>query len=330
MVRLIWILLAAMVGLAGCKTEPKQPTRTEKASAELESVRSPGYDLQDSRSLSASLLRITRSPDGKAPTVGQAVLLSSSDAIAPGYSCARSEAWLSFQTQGEEQLVSPAKVRSEARKIVSCKSLRNILAEKQKADTASSPMLKSLAAALASEPEFEIAKLSFEGGLPSSGLKWQGIRAHGSGLSADTAEANLKTWGDLSEKFVALAGFNQDESVRGGSMSRRVWVPFRVKSEVAGQGPFFFDLEGWYPEAARSPIKSLPDWLKGPQLYFHSPLVFSGVARFANLSPFSEIQTPEARLLCFVVKWIEKKEAPEALRFAPRCLDAAPVLAIAK
>jgi hypothetical protein len=330
MLRLTSILLAVLVGSVGCKTEPKKPTRTEKAAAELEAVRSPGYDLQDSRSLSASLVRVTSSADLKSATVGQAVLLSASDALAPGYSCTAAEVWLNFQLQGEDQLVSPAKLRSEPRKVVGCKSVREILAEKKKAATVASPMLKALESALATVPEFDIAKLSFEGGVPASGLKWQGITALGSALTVETPEASLKTWGDLSEKFVALAGFNQDEALRGAPASRRVWLPFRVKAEAEGQGPFVFDLESWFSEAARSPIKSMPDWLKGPQLYFHSPMVFSGVSRFANLNPFSEIQTPDPRLLCFVVKWTEKKEAPEALRFAPRCLDAAPVLALVR
>jgi hypothetical protein len=57
-------------------------------------------------------------------------------------------------------------------------------------------------------------------------------------------------------------------------------------------------------------------------------MLFTGVARFPNVTPDAEIQTPDPRLLAFVYGWQEIKEAPGAQRFAPRCLDAAPILAL--
>jgi hypothetical protein len=57
-------------------------------------------------------------------------------------------------------------------------------------------------------------------------------------------------------------------------------------------------------------------------------MVFSGVARYPNIAPDAEIHAPAPKLLCFILQWDEIKEAPEGMRFSPRCLDAAPVFAL--
>lgn len=321
-------VVAALVILSGCKKTTAKETRSEREAEALSAVKLPGYNLFDNQTAATSFVRVARAGQATA----SAVLTASDTALAPGLACTPGDLSLEFQSQGNKAVTGSDTIKIQSRKVASCQPLRNFLADKRKTQPgAGSALLSALDDTLNRLTGFELAILKFEGGLPSGGpVKWAPVKSYDESLSLTSERSEWRKWETLTGKFTAIIGFNKEETTPGGTFSRRIWLPTRLPANQSSTSPLEFAAETWIVDSARSPIRDTQEWLKGPAQFLFPAFLVSGVSRFPNVTPDGEIQSPAPRLLAFVHKWTENSEAPDSMRFAPQCLDAAPVLALLK
>lgn len=317
-----------VVGSQACKRSPPKATKSEQQAEDLKAVKLPGYNLHDNLSLSGALVHMMR--DGL--VAGAGVLVADDTVLAPGLTCDGGQLSVIFQSQGNEAATGSDVIKRQSRSIKSCAAVRSLVTEKLKASESNPPRLvTSLAATFDRLKAFELAIVKFEGGLPTGDrVKWKPVASHDPAITLASTTSEWRSWEALTGKFIGLAGFSRAEETKKGSFVRRIWLPVRIPSGARSDDPFDFSAETWIVDSDRSPIRYPEEWLKGPQQVMFPPMIFSGVARFPNVTADAEIQSPQPNLLAFVHGWDEIKEAPVATRFAPRCLDAAPILALLK
>ena len=328
----VCFVVSFFFGISACTEKKKeQKEETAQTPAALAGA-TKGFELQDLKPLSGSLLRIVERGEVNAPTIGNAILASATSAIASGFSCKETELFLVFQSQGDDIVDSASKTQGVARKVTKCENVRAVLEQKKSeapdGDTGLSDAFAELKRVLDRYPNFEVSKLSFEGGIPEgSAPKWVAIDALSS-WPTQRGVPGASGWQSLSGKFVAVAGFAKDVNTPQGPLSRRIWLPFRVGDQIAGESELIFSLQSWFSEGERSPFSQLADWLAGPDLVVHSAMAFAGVTRYPNVRPLSEILTVSPSSLCFVIQWDENKDAPDVQRFSARCIDSAPFVSL--